>query len=418
MSCNKFSNKCARGIGILSKNQPKFDLMPSHGFWSGRLNVASVENRTAKKLLGSTQSIEKKVIFYYQDQADLTPILFPGTPVTHVHVAAFHVYRDGREHCEDGEYVNLYSDVKVHLNDEEPLLKDDSGQYVVPEKFQQLKTDIDEMHNVGIKVILMLGGAGGAFHLLLCALRDCEENCRGCGKSGWPGEGGELTEVEEKDLVEYFKSVISLYGFDGIDFNIEDAHCIAFPGGDPWGGRPESYNVLVKLVKNIANGKEDFIVCVTPKSVDGGAHGTVLTDATANTSMIMWYQNLVKELAKASLPVTYMNMQMYSGSLNPVNQYFGDGPFDSVVGLMKQLGLSSNRAVLGQVFNSNIEGNIMTTQDGFEGALKAYKNRKDEFGGMFSWEYAYTAPYQPGGGGDPSPKPSQLYWAFQVQSVL
>ena len=37
----------------MSKNQPKFDLMPSHGFWSGRLNVASVENRTADKLLGS-----------------------------------------------------------------------------------------------------------------------------------------------------------------------------------------------------------------------------------------------------------------------------------------------------------------------------------------------------------------------------
>jgi hypothetical protein len=60
----------------------------------------------------------------------------------------------------------------------------------------------------------------------------------------------------------------------------------------------------------------------------------------------------------------------------------------------------------------------MTTADGFEGALKAYENRKDEFGGMFSWEYAHTAPYQPGGDHDPSPKASQLYWAFKVQSVL
>ena len=53
MSCNKFPNKCSRGIGIMSKNQPKFDLMPSHGFWSGRLNVASVENRVSDTLVHS-----------------------------------------------------------------------------------------------------------------------------------------------------------------------------------------------------------------------------------------------------------------------------------------------------------------------------------------------------------------------------
>ncbi len=53
MSCNKFPNKCASGIGIMSKNQPKFDLMPSHGFWSGRLNVASVENRVSDTLVHS-----------------------------------------------------------------------------------------------------------------------------------------------------------------------------------------------------------------------------------------------------------------------------------------------------------------------------------------------------------------------------
>lgn len=51
MSCNKFPNKCASGIGNMSKNRPKFDLMPSHGFWSGRLNVASVENRTTDSLV-------------------------------------------------------------------------------------------------------------------------------------------------------------------------------------------------------------------------------------------------------------------------------------------------------------------------------------------------------------------------------
>ncbi len=418
MSCNKFPNKCTRGIGIMSKNQAKFDLMPSHGFWSGRLNVASVENRTADKLLGNTQSVEKKVIFYYQDQADLTPILFDGTPVTHVHVASFHVYRDIKPdqapHCEghgaDGEWKgDLYSDVKVHLNDDEPLSKDESGQYVVPEKFENLKNNIDEMHKYGIKVILMLGGAGGAFTLLLCALRKCEQHCGdGCAQwEGWASQGGELKDEEEKHLVEYFRSVISLYGFDGIDLNIEDAMCLNFDSSSPF-GRPDSYKVLVRLVESFANGKEDFIVCITPLKPWMTGGGLVIT----------WYQNLVKALADASLPVTYMNMQMYSGSVNPVTQYFGDDKFDSVVELMKQLGLSSNRAVLGQVFNSNIEGNIMTTPDGFEGALKAYEKRKDEFGGMFSWEYAHTAPYQPGGDDDPSPKASQLYWAFKVQSVL
>lgn len=379
MSCNKFPNKCARGIGIMSKNQPKFDLMPSHGFWSGRLNVASVKNRTAKKLLGSTQSIEKKVIFYYQDQADLTPILFPETPVTHVHVAAFHVYRpDGGD-----------NEVMVHLNDDEPLLKDDSGQYVVPEKFQQLKTDIDEMHKVGIKVILMLGGAGGAYELLLD------------GGTDYSGGQSKLTSEEETALGSYFKNVVSSYGFDGIDFNIEDAstNCV-------WHSpncQPDTTNVLVKLAKAMANGNNDFIVSITPLSI------------LRNSRTILWYNKLIKELNDDHIPLTYWNVQMYAGAAD--TQYFSEMNLGDVANMMTSLKLDNNQAVLGMCFSPDC-GNIMKTKKGFEDALEAFTNFQVQFGGMFSWEYAYTAPYQPGGGDDSLSLSPQLYWAFQVQSVL
>ena len=49
MSCKKYSNKCASGIGIRYKNQPKFDLAPVTGFW-GNMN-GNFQNRTADNLV-------------------------------------------------------------------------------------------------------------------------------------------------------------------------------------------------------------------------------------------------------------------------------------------------------------------------------------------------------------------------------
>ena len=49
MSCNKFSNKCASGIGINYKNQSKFYLAPTAGFWGTMDGV--FQNRTLDNLV-------------------------------------------------------------------------------------------------------------------------------------------------------------------------------------------------------------------------------------------------------------------------------------------------------------------------------------------------------------------------------
>ena len=41
----------------------------------------------------------KKVILYYQTFTTLKPILFPGTPITHIHLSAIHFGRDNNKEC-------------------------------------------------------------------------------------------------------------------------------------------------------------------------------------------------------------------------------------------------------------------------------------------------------------------------------
>ena len=87
-----------------------------------------------------------RIIYYYQTFSTLRPILDNPTQcgVTHIHLSAFHFGSN-----DDGTPY-------IHLNDYPPENN----------KFTNVWTEMKEAHEKGIKIIMMLGGAGGAFNVL------------------------------------------------------------------------------------------------------------------------------------------------------------------------------------------------------------------------------------------------------------
>ena len=85
-----------------------------------------------------------KVILYYQTFSDLSPVLIEKSPVTHIHLSALHFG------------VNTDGDPYIHLNDLSPY----------NDKYDPLWMDMARANQLGIKVKIMLGGAGGAYNTL------------------------------------------------------------------------------------------------------------------------------------------------------------------------------------------------------------------------------------------------------------
>lgn len=82
-----------------------------------------------------------RIIYYYQTFCGLDKILIKNTPVTHIHLSSIHFGLDDNMR----EYV--------HLNNDSPY---DS-------KFDSVWKDIEQADKLGIKIILMIGGAGGGY---------------------------------------------------------------------------------------------------------------------------------------------------------------------------------------------------------------------------------------------------------------
>lgn len=82
-----------------------------------------------------------KIIYYYQTFTSLKPILQEPITVTHIHLSSIHFG------------YNKDKTPYIHLNDYEP----DNYQ------FDDLWDELELAHSKGIKIILMVGGAGGAF---------------------------------------------------------------------------------------------------------------------------------------------------------------------------------------------------------------------------------------------------------------
>ena len=81
-----------------------------------------------------------KIIYYYQTFTGLKNILHPNPTVTHIHLSSIHF-----GHSDNNYYI--------HLNDNNPDNK----------IFDELWKELTLAHSYGIKIVLMIGGAGGAY---------------------------------------------------------------------------------------------------------------------------------------------------------------------------------------------------------------------------------------------------------------
>ena len=85
--------------------------------------------------------MSKRIIYYYQTLTDLTPVYINSIYTTHIHLSSIHFGYNG----DNTPYI--------HLNDDSPY---DS-------KFDTMWNQLNIAQTKGIKIILMIGGAGYAF---------------------------------------------------------------------------------------------------------------------------------------------------------------------------------------------------------------------------------------------------------------
>jgi alkaline phosphatase D len=84
--------------------------------------------------------MSKKIIYYYQTFTDGLYQLFNNNVVTHIHLSAIHFGIENNE-C------------YIHLNDDSPYSK----------QFNHVWEDLSILKKQGVKIMLMIGGAGGAY---------------------------------------------------------------------------------------------------------------------------------------------------------------------------------------------------------------------------------------------------------------
>ena len=85
-----------------------------------------------------------RIIYYYQTLVTLSSIIFSNPIVTHVHLSSIHFGNNN-----DGSPY-------IHLNDYPPNNK----------IYDPVWDEIDKLNSIGVKNILMVGGAGGAYSTL------------------------------------------------------------------------------------------------------------------------------------------------------------------------------------------------------------------------------------------------------------
>jgi hypothetical protein len=87
---------------------------------------------------------KSRILFYYQTFTTLKPILISESPVTHIHVSSIHFG------------VEANSCPYIHLNNESPY----------DYKFDNVWSELEQAAKLGIKVKIMVGGAGGGYATL------------------------------------------------------------------------------------------------------------------------------------------------------------------------------------------------------------------------------------------------------------
>lgn len=142
-----------------------------------------------------------RIIYYYQTFTSITPLLVKNTVVTHIHLSSIHFGINN-----DGSYY-------IHLNDYPP---NDPRFNVV---WEQLK----EASDLGIKIVLMVGGAGGGFTQLFSNYQEYYKLLKKTVLE-YPFISGIDLDIEETTKISDVKKLISQINIDfGKDFIISMA---------------------------------------------------------------------------------------------------------------------------------------------------------------------------------------------------
>ena len=220
--------------------------------------------------------MSQKIIYYYQTFTGLNDILNPKNKVTHIHLSSFHFGND--------ENNNPY----LHLNDFSP----DNP------KFNNVWKDIKNAKKLGIKIIMMLGGAGGAYTSLF--------------------ENFDLYYQLLKSFIIKNKDII-----DGIDLDIEEN---------------VGFKPTIKLIKQLKTDfPYNFIICMAPiqSSLQYDIYGI---GGFCYKDLYLQCGNLID----------YFNTQFYE-----------DYSIDSFTQIIKN-GYPNEKIVIGSISSQNLNQNLNT----------------------------------------------------------
>lgn len=224
--------------------------------------------------------MSKKIIYYYQTFNGLKSILTPDTKVTHIHLSSIHFGID--------ENNNPY----IHLNNNNPNDK----------IFDSVWEDIKKAKQLGIKIILMMGGAGGAFQTLFSNIHIYYSLLK------------ELI-LEKQDLI------------DGVDLDIEEIVSI------------DDVELLILQIKKDFG--RSFIITMAPVQY------SIENDVPGMGGFI--YKDLYNNCGHL---IDYFNVQCYNDySLEAYNQMIKNGyPEEKIVmGSISSQNFNSNLNVLKQI---------------------------------------------------------------------
>jgi hypothetical protein len=259
-----------------------------------------------------------RIIYYYQTFCGLEKILYEGTPVTHLHLSSIHFNIDKNlQPC-------------IHLNDNIPY---DSC-------FDSVWSDLNKASKLGIKCILMIGGAGLAFQTMFSNY-DIYYNML-------------YNLIKAKDCIV------------GIDLDIEEICDI---------------NNIKKLIADIDQDfGEDFIITMAPLQYS-------LTNDNAGMGGFS-YKKLYN--SKEGQRINYFNTQCYFD--------FSKRVYDEIIAN----NYPSNKINIGMI--SGEDFNYVCKE------IEKISNKyKEDFGGVFIWEYFSSPPDGPN-------NPSE--WSKVIQKIL
>ena len=246
-----------------------------------------------------------KIIYYYQTFTDLTPIYINTIYTTHIHLSSIHFGYDSNN--------NPY----IHLNDDCPYDK----------KFDTMWNQLSIAKTKGIKIVLMIGGAGGAYGALFSNY-----------KTFYPM---------------LLKLINDKYCIGGVDLDIEE-EC--------------DMNNVRQLICDISRDTKNlpnFIISMAPVSMDMMETKSIYSDLM---SMIRYNNWTYKDLYNTpeGQRIDYFNVQAYGSD-------FSKETFNNIV----MNGFSADKIVMG------CTGQQFSDWNNYYNILNSINN----IGGAFVWEY-------------------------------